>query len=52
MLNGLPWKRTEIVLSVLGLYPSTAFQTLIIDSEGYSISFKGCLPTVVDIMVI
>ena len=33
------------------LQPSTAFQTLV-DYEGYSISSKGFLPTVVDIMVI
>jgi len=35
----------------LRLYPSTAFQTLV-DYDGYSISSKGFLPTVVDIMVI
>ena len=51
ILNGLPWKRTEIILSFLRLHPSTAFRTLI-DYDGYSISFKGFLPTVVDIMVI
>ena len=28
ILNGLPWKRTEIILSFLRLHPSTAFQTL------------------------
>ena len=26
ILNGLPWKRTEIILSFLRLHPSTAFQ--------------------------
>ena len=36
---------------VLRLHPSTAFRTLV-DSEGYSISSKGLLPTVLDIMVI
>ena len=51
MLNGLPWKWTEIILSFLKLHPSTAFRTLV-DYEGYSISSKGFLPTVVDIMVI
>ena len=51
ILNGLPWKRTEIILSFLRLHPSTAFCTLV-DYEGYSISSKGFLPTVVDIMVI
>ena len=38
-------------LSFLRLHASTAFQTLV-DYEGYSISFKGFLPTVVDIMII
>ena len=28
MLNGLPWKQTEIILSFLRLHSSTAFQTL------------------------
>ena len=28
ILNGLPWKRTEILLSFLRLHPNTAFQTL------------------------
>ena len=51
ILNGLPWKRTEIILSFLRLHPSTAFQTLV-DHDGYSISSKGFLPILVDIMVI
>ena len=50
LLNGLPWKWTEMIL-FLRLHPSTAFWTLV-DYEGYSISSKGFLPTVVDIMVI
>ena len=29
ILNGLPWKRTEIILLVLRLHPNTAFQTLL-----------------------
>ena len=49
-LNGLPWKWTEIILSFLRLHPSTAFQTLV-DYDGYSISSKGFLPTVADIMI-
>ena len=28
ILNGLPWKQTEIILSFLRLHPRTAFQTL------------------------
>ena len=50
ILNGLPWKRTEIILSFLRLHPSTAFQILA-DHDGYSISSEGFLPTVVDVMV-
>ena len=48
ILNGLPWKQTEIILSFLRLHP---FWTLV-DYDGYSISSKGFLPTVGDIMVI
>ena len=51
ILDGLPWKQTESILSFLRLHPSTVFWTLV-DYEGYSISSKGFLPMVVDIMVI
>ena len=51
MLNGLPCKWTKIILLFLRLHPSTAFWTAV-DCEGYSISSKGLLSTVVDIMVI
>ena len=30
ILDGLPWKRTEIILSCLRLHPSTAFWTLVL----------------------
>ena len=30
ILNGLLWKRTEIILSFLRLYPSSAFRTLLL----------------------
>ena len=50
MLNGLPSKQTEIILSFLTLNPRTAFQTLV-NYEGYSISFEVFLPTVGDVMV-
>ena len=30
ILNGLPWKRTEIILSFLRLHPSTVFWTLLL----------------------
>ena len=46
ILNGLPWKQTGIILSLLRLYPSTAFQTLV-DYEGYSVSSKRFSPTVI-----
>ena len=42
---------TEIIPLFLRLHPSTSFETLV-DYDGYSISSKGFLPTVVDIMVI
>ena len=51
ILNGLPWKQTDhsVVFEI-------AFKYCILDSfvdyDGYSISSKGFLPTVVDIMVI
>ena len=51
ILNGLPWKQAEIIMSFMRLLPSAAFRTLV-DYDGYSISAKGFLPTVVDIMVI
>ena len=47
ILNGLPWRRTEIILLFLRLHPSTAFRTLV-DHDGYSISSEGFLPAVVD----
>ena len=42
----------DIILSFLRLHPSTAFQTLFVDHDGYSISSKGFLHTVIDITVI
>ena len=54
---GLLWywmvclRNKQIILSFLRLHPSTAFWALV-DYEGNSISSKGFLPTVVDIMVI
>ena len=51
ILSGLLWKWTEIIVSFLRLHPSTAFRILV-DHDGYSISSKGFLHAVVDIMVI
>ena len=45
------WKWIEIILLSLRLHPCTTFQTLVY-YEGYSLSSKGFLPTVVDIMII
>ena len=30
ILNGLPWKQTQIILSFLRLHPSTALRTLLL----------------------
>ena len=51
ILNGLPWKQTEIILLFLRLHPSTVFWTLLLTLMA-TVSSKGFLPTVVDIMVI
>ena len=45
ILNGLPWILIELILSFLNLVS-------FVDYEGYSISPKGFLPTVVDVMLI
>ena len=39
-------------MSFLRLHPSTTACQTLVDCDGYSISSKGFLPTVVDIMVI
>ena len=50
ILNGLPWKQTDIVIFEISTknYISDSF----VDYDGYSISSKGFLPTVVDIIFI
>ena len=52
MLNVLPWKQTEIILSLLRLNPGTEFRALLMTMIGYSISSRGFLSLVIDIMVI
>ena len=52
MLNGLPWKWTEIILLFFEIPPKHCISDLFVDCEGYSISSKGFLTTVVDITVI
>jgi len=49
MLNGLSWKQTKSV--IFEIIPKYCISDLFVDYEGYSISSKGFLPTVVDIMV-
>ena len=52
ILNGLPWKQTEITVSFLRLHPTTAFRTLLLTMMATPFFSKGFLPAVVDIMVI
>ena len=51
ILNGLPWKQTDhsVVFEIASKY---CISESFVEYEGYSISSKGFLPTVVDIMVI
>ena len=51
ILNDLLWKQTDHSV-VFEIYLSTVLETLFVDYKGYSISSKGFLPKVVDIMVI
>ena len=45
-------ERTEIILSFLRLHPKYCMSDSFVDYEGYSISSKGFLPTIVDIVII
>ena len=51
MLNGFPWKQTEIILS-FEVAPMYCISDSFVDYEGHSISSKGFLPTLIDKMVI
>ena len=51
ILNGLPWKRTKSFCH-FEIAPKYCIANSSINYDGYSISSKGFLPTVVDIMVI
>ena len=44
ILNGLPWKRTEIILSFLRLHPSTAFQTLLLTTMATPFLLRDSCP--------
>ena len=50
-LNSLPWKQTENIVILQAAHKNHISKSYV-DYEGYSISSKGFLPTVVDIMVI
>ena len=49
ILNGLPWRQTDhsVVFEIASKY---CISDSFVDHDGYSISSKGFLPTVVDIM--
>ena len=51
LLNGLPWKLTDhsVIFETASKY---CISDSFVDYDGYSISSKGVLPTVVDIIVI
>ena len=52
-VEGFALETTEIILLFLRLHPRTAFWTLFFFYyEGYSITSKELLPTLVDIMVV
>ena len=51
ILNGLSWKQTNHPV-MFELAPKYCIPDSFVDYEGYFISSKGFLPTVVDIMVI
>ena len=44
ILNALPWKRTEIILSFLRLHPSTAFQTLLLTMRATPFLLRDSCP--------
>ena len=44
ILNGLPWKRTEIILSFLRLHPGTAFWTLLLTMMATAFLQKDSCP--------
>ena len=51
ILNGLPWKQTDhsVIFEISSKY---CILDSFVDYDGHSISSKGFLPIVVDIMVI
>ena len=51
ILNGLPWKRTEIILLFFEIASKYCISDSFVDCDGYAVSSKEFLSTVVDIMV-
>ena len=49
ILNGLPWKQTQINLLFLKIESKYCISDSFVDHDGYSISSEGFLPTVIDI---
>ena len=47
ILNGLPWKQTDHSV-IFEIAPKYSTLDSFVDYEGYSISSRGFLPTVVD----
>ena len=52
IMKALPWKRTEIIVLFFEIASKYCILDSFVDCEGYSISSKGLLPTVVDITII
>ena len=44
MLNGLPWKQTEIILSFFRLHARTAFQTLLLTMKTTPLLLRDSCP--------
>ena len=51
MLNGSPWKQTESTV-IFEIAPKYCILDSSVDYDGYSISSKGFLSTVVDIVMV
>ena len=51
MLNGLPWKGIKIISVIFEIACKYCISDCFVGCEGYCISSKGFLPTVVNIMV-
>ena len=51
ILNGLPWKRRDHSF-IFEIASKCSISDSFVDHDGYSISSKGFLPAVVDVMVI